>query len=262
VAPELPPGLVAPQPQQSALTLTRLAEKAPTQLSFIDEEDKSPMKADIITPATTAGGCADFPSTISSAASTPLAQSEDPASPEMCESADPLPSIGSAQHASGECRRCNFFAKGRCQNGKDCAFCHLPHDRRKPSRQERREQKAARLAQQDAQSEDGVSDDGEKATYGGDLSPIAATPQSKSTAKAGLGSPPVERQLSELTVCPPPGLSPPSHVATLRREVSPLAAMAIAQIQAGWVSSSSTRTIGTQTDQPYKCSHCPAVHCD
>jgi len=45
--------------------------------------------------------------------------------------ADDLPSMGSALHASGECRRCNFFAKGRCQNGKDCAFCHLPHDRRK-----------------------------------------------------------------------------------------------------------------------------------
>lgn len=44
--------------------------------------------------------------------------------------ADDLPSMGSALHASGECRRCNFFAKGRCQNGKDCAFCHLPHDRR------------------------------------------------------------------------------------------------------------------------------------
>merc|ERR1719502_1175158 len=52
------------------------------------------------------------------------------------------PSVGSALHASGECKRCNFFAKGRCQNGKDCSFCHYPHEKRKHSRQEKRERKA------------------------------------------------------------------------------------------------------------------------
>lgn len=55
------------------------------------------------------------------------------------------PSVGSALHASGECKRCNFFAKGRCQNGKDCSFCHYPHEKRKHSRQEKRERKAAWL---------------------------------------------------------------------------------------------------------------------
>lgn len=54
-----------------------------------------------------------------------------------------LPSLGSAQHASGECKRCNFFAKGRCQNGKDCSFCHLPHEKRKLSRAEIRERRAS-----------------------------------------------------------------------------------------------------------------------
>jgi len=58
--------------------------------------------------------------------------------------AEGLPSIGSAEHASGQCRRCNFFAKGRCRNGFDCVFCHFPHDRRKLSRQEKREAQAAR----------------------------------------------------------------------------------------------------------------------
>jgi len=61
---------------------------------------------------------------------------------------DSLPSMGSALHALGECKRCNFFPKGRCQNGKDCTFCHFPHDKRKPSRQEKRERRAAWLEQQ------------------------------------------------------------------------------------------------------------------
>lgn len=62
-----------------------------------------------------------------------------------------LPSVGSALHGTGECKRCNFFPKGRCQNGKDCTFCHFPHDKRKPSRQEKRERRAAWLEQQVAQ---------------------------------------------------------------------------------------------------------------
>lgn len=66
----------------------------------------------------------------------------------------PLPSAGSAQHFIGECRRCNFFAKGRCRNGQDCTFCHFAHDRRKLTRQEKREAQAARaLMQQDGSPE-------------------------------------------------------------------------------------------------------------
>lgn len=63
---------------------------------------------------------------------------------------DSLPSLGSADHAAGTCKRCNFFPKGRCQNGKSCTFCHLPHEKRKPSRQEKRERRSAWLAQQEA----------------------------------------------------------------------------------------------------------------
>jgi len=63
-----------------------------------------------------------------------------------------LPSIGSAEHASGQCRRCNFFAKGRCRNGFDCVFCHFPHDRRKLSRQEKREARTAQLTCQSSQN--------------------------------------------------------------------------------------------------------------
>lgn len=63
-----------------------------------------------------------------------------------------LPSMGSALHSSGECKRCNFFLKGRCQNGKDCDFCHFPHDKRKHSRQEKRERQAS--CTQEAHGED------------------------------------------------------------------------------------------------------------
>lgn len=71
---------------------------------------------------------------------------------------DNLPSIGSALHGTGECKRCNFFPKGRCGNGKNCQFCHYPHDKRKPSRQEKRERRAAWLGgQDDDPSTDGQS---------------------------------------------------------------------------------------------------------
>lgn len=46
--------------------------------------------------------------------------------------ADPtdwLPSLGSIGHFSGQCSRCCFFPKGRCQNGASCQFCHLDHAR-------------------------------------------------------------------------------------------------------------------------------------
>jgi hypothetical protein len=70
---------------------------------------------------------------------------------------DNLPSIGSALHFSGECKRCNFFAKGRCQNGKDCSFCHLPHEVRKLTRQEKRERRDAKLQE--------LTKDGEESAF-------------------------------------------------------------------------------------------------
>lgn len=38
-----------------------------------------------------------------------------------------LPSVGSAGHFDGSCKRCAFFPKGRCKNGKDCTHCHYEH---------------------------------------------------------------------------------------------------------------------------------------
>merc|ERR1740121_2817493 len=48
------------------------------------------------------------------------------------------PSIGSALHSSGECKRCCFFPKGRCDNGYDCSFCHYDHGKRTRTRRNRK----------------------------------------------------------------------------------------------------------------------------
>jgi len=41
-----------------------------------------------------------------------------------------LPSVGSVGHSDGSCKRCAFFPKGRCGNGKDCDHCHFDHTAR------------------------------------------------------------------------------------------------------------------------------------
>lgn len=38
-----------------------------------------------------------------------------------------MPSVGSAGHDQGLCKRCAFFPKGRCKNGADCTHCHMDH---------------------------------------------------------------------------------------------------------------------------------------
>lgn len=39
--------------------------------------------------------------------------------------AQELPSVGSANHGSGECKPCAFLHTKGCQNGSQCQFCHL-----------------------------------------------------------------------------------------------------------------------------------------
>ena len=51
--------------------------------------------------------------------------------PEYSETAK-LPSVGSAAHGAGTCKRCCFFPKGRCNNGEECHFCHFSHEKRRP----------------------------------------------------------------------------------------------------------------------------------
>eukprot|EP00930_Biecheleria_cincta_P015728 TRINITY_DN13012_c0_g1_i2.p1 TRINITY_DN13012_c0_g1~~TRINITY_DN13012_c0_g1_i2.p1 ORF type:complete len:428 (-),score=70.25 TRINITY_DN13012_c0_g1_i2:117-1400(-) len=59
-----------------------------------------------------------------------------------------LPSIGSASHQEGTCKRCCFFPRGRCTNGSNCEFCHFDHDKRI-----RKSKNARRLAKLVAQAE-------------------------------------------------------------------------------------------------------------
>jgi len=109
---------------------------------------------------------------------------------ESCED-ESLMSLGSAFHASGECRRCNFFTKGRCQNGKNCVFCHLPHQKKKLSRQDKRERQV-----QDEELPE------ETAVY-----PSSMGPQSQHAALLGVGlTKPAARSV-------PPGLAPPPGLA-------------------------------------------------
>jgi hypothetical protein len=69
-------------------------------------------------------------------------------------SAQDLPSVGSALHASGECRLCNFHRRGRCESGRDCTFCHLPHDKNKVKRLGKRERQAALIRLQKADADE------------------------------------------------------------------------------------------------------------
>mmetsp|Transcript_2880 Transcript_2880/g.6526 ORF Transcript_2880/g.6526 Transcript_2880/m.6526 type:complete len:267 (+) Transcript_2880:52-852(+) len=48
---------------------------------------------------------------------------------EGCMDPQQLPSVGSAGHFEGTCKRCCFYPKGRCENGKECGFCHFEHDK-------------------------------------------------------------------------------------------------------------------------------------
>lgn len=85
--------------------------------------------------ASTASGGSSLPSSpgnTSDLASLPSSPAK--VSPEAAvvsiESVADLPSLGSVGHFAGVCSRCCFHAKGRCQNGKDCRFCHFDHEKR------------------------------------------------------------------------------------------------------------------------------------
>lgn len=71
---------------------------------------------------------------VSEPASIPSSPNEDDAVPQQSlsvESVMGLPSLGSAGHFSGNCSRCCFHPKGRCENGYNCRFCHYDHEKRR-----------------------------------------------------------------------------------------------------------------------------------
>merc|ERR1719421_2156951 len=55
------------------------------------------------------------------------------------QSSPQLPSVGSAQHATGECKPCLFFPKGSCTNGETCNFCHFKHETRRNKKKSEKE---------------------------------------------------------------------------------------------------------------------------
>lgn len=70
-----------------------------------------------------------------------------------------LPSIGSKDHAIGECKRCAFYFKGRCRNGKDCSHCHLPHDETRRRRNRKKTKASADTVEDNNDYEGDLEDD-------------------------------------------------------------------------------------------------------
>lgn len=133
-----------------------------------------------------------------------------------------LPSMGSALHASGECRRCNFFAKGRCRNGRDCQFCHLPHERRKLSRQEKREQQAARMARESGSTTEDPDDTDCADEETANSTPVTTCPTSPVGLSGPLVSPAEPAVGTQPTKVLPPGLRPPGLTLPAAAPTGPL----------------------------------------
>mmetsp|Transcript_139700 Transcript_139700/g.243230 ORF Transcript_139700/g.243230 Transcript_139700/m.243230 type:complete len:616 (-) Transcript_139700:137-1984(-) len=146
----------------------------------------------------------------------PMSSEAVPCDPEL------LPSIGSAQHALGECRRCNFFAKGRCRNGKDCQFCHLPHERRKLSRQEKREQQAARMARETGSTTEDPDDTDCADEDTADSTPVTTCPTSPVGLSGPLVAPAEPPAATQPAKVLPPGLRPPGLTLPAAPSTGPL----------------------------------------
>lgn len=100
--------------------------------------------------------------------------------PEVEQGDGELPSVGSAGHFAGECRRCNFFPNGHCANGRDCGFCHFPHEKRKLSRRERRERRQERQEEElAAEAASTTSTPLITPTSAGQVTPVSLTQRTK-----------------------------------------------------------------------------------
>jgi hypothetical protein len=129
-----------------------------------------------------------------------------------------LTTKGSALHSSGACRPCNFFPKGRCDSGADCSFCHLAHEVRKPTRQEKRERQAAWQARQLA-VEKPLDGDGS-----GLIASLLVLKPSQQKQQNGKTSGMAGESTCQPAADPPPGLqgSSPALLAALKGTELPL----------------------------------------
>lgn len=150
---------------------------------------------------------------------------------ETQQDATPLPSLGSAEHAAGTCKRCNFFSKGRCQHGQSCTFCHFPHEKRKLSRQEKRDRRAAwsseyggEYADDSAGSESGDSETNVQKIMA--YSVLPGLPPIRATALPGpLSLPGSHMQLAKGYASVTPSLPPGLDVWQPDEEISPACVM-------------------------------------
>jgi hypothetical protein len=98
-----------------------------------------------------------------------------------------MPTVGSIEHAVGNCRPCAFFHKRGCENGVQCKFCHLcdPGEKRR-----RQKEKKAQFREQ----QEGIPEPGRHAA-GDMLPPVAPAPalQLSATPAAPVGSPVLRR---------------------------------------------------------------------
>jgi len=76
-------------------------------------------------------------------AASPAAAPAASESPGVPVNSEDVPSVGSLEHASGNCHPCCFFRRNKCTLDKDCRHCHFPHAAQKhPGKKTRDRQKA------------------------------------------------------------------------------------------------------------------------
>lgn len=111
------------------------APASATSVAAIDH--LSPKDGDLVVCGAVAEQLADTDRAcleICGASSDAAAQSTLPGAGSEEQESRSLPSVGSQGHDAGTCKRCSFFAKGRCKDGYDCMFCHFNHEPRKRPR--------------------------------------------------------------------------------------------------------------------------------
>mmetsp|Transcript_99582 Transcript_99582/g.257329 ORF Transcript_99582/g.257329 Transcript_99582/m.257329 type:complete len:911 (-) Transcript_99582:257-2989(-) len=134
VAPDTPPPGLPQTPSADKLKATEIKEDmgSPTPAEATVHEEVEPQEKG---EATSGDSSTDDMSEMEYDDEVDDGEKGSAALPDTTEkTADGLPSVGSALHASGQCSRCCFFLKNRCRNGVNCQFCHLDHERRSRGR--------------------------------------------------------------------------------------------------------------------------------
>jgi len=220
VAPDMPPPGLPQTPSADKLKATEIKEDmgSPTPAEATVHEEVEPQEKG---EATSGDSSTDDMSEMEYDDEVDDGEKGSAALPDTTEkTADGLPSVGSALHASGQCSRCCFFLKNRCRNGVNCQFCHLDHERRSRGRGCRghgtssKEAKAAEALAQ-AQQQPPTPSNQPK---------VPSSPAAQQWPKSML----IESSEPRPTLLPPPpglghpppGLSPPEAIKPVSRVTS------------------------------------------